>query len=105
MQIQPPTGLPVAVQALVSRRRGECCQLFQRPAHVSGHGRACPHTGGFAEILIGLCKLPVVPSTPRVPSPEAFGRRPVVHAGRFGIGRHPKPFTQTDLREIRTLAS
>jgi len=41
--------------------------------------------------------LRVVPSSPRVPSPETFGRRPVVRAVRFGRGRHPKPFTQAGM--------
>jgi hypothetical protein len=39
----------------------------------------------------------VVPCSPRVPSPAAFGRRPAVHAARFGMGRHPKPFTGRDI--------
>jgi hypothetical protein len=34
-----------------------------------------------------------VPCTPGVPSPDVFERRPVVHAERFGMDRHPKTFT------------
>src|SRR5205807_1601445 len=34
---------------------------------------------------------------PRVPSLEAFGRRPSVPAVRLRMGRHPKPFTRAVL--------
>ena len=34
-----------------------------------------------------------MPCTPRVPSPDVFEHRPVVHAERFGMGRYPKTFT------------
>ena len=34
---------------------------------------------------------------PRVPSLEAFGRRPSVPADRPRLGRHPKPFTEADV--------
>ena len=37
-----------------------------------------------------------MPCSPRVPSPDVFGYRPVVHAERFGMGRCSKTFTQAD---------
>jgi hypothetical protein len=37
-----------------------------------------------------------VPCSPRVPSPDVFEHRPVVHAERFGMGRYPKTFTLSD---------
>ena len=45
--------------------------------------RPNPHSAGTA------------PSLPRVPSLEAFGRRP--SAGQHVDGRHPKPFTNSDI--------
>ena len=72
-------------------------------AYLSRKAIIRSHTQRPVDILIALCPLRVVPSTPRVPSPAAFERRPVVHAGRFGIGRHPKPFTEADEVDLSIL--
>src|SRR5271168_3726711 len=37
---------------------------------------------------------------PRVPSSEAFGRRPSARLHRSTTGRHPKPFTIPDLPDL-----
>jgi hypothetical protein len=78
------------------RRCGHCRASLCSSAQVSGQAGIRSRFSGRAEILIGLCQLRVVPCPPRVPSPEAFGRRPVVHVEWVGIGRHPKAFTVTD---------
>ena len=57
--------------------------LLRRPAHRSRRppGRQIAIDGNRP------------PRPPRVPSLEAFGRRPSVPADRSPMGRHPKPFT------------
>ena len=39
---------------------------------------------------------PTTHAFPRVPSSEAFGRRPAILAQSIAPGRHPKPFTKAD---------